>query len=274
MDNAAVKAIYDCMLDSHMSQSQMVEYLAMSDRVLPGTNIDSQREMISNKIDFIVNNIIDPADVQNLITGRPDNLSFISSIFYDLPCFDVLSDCFSKSSLPSELKANILEAKNADGYTAFSQVLDYKPEVINPFLDMLKASGLHGQSAAEIILAKDQYGVSGFGRFAANSDAATLQAVVDRFPDLGIKSDLALDMLLVEHTTPDHQTMSALATTPGCEVFIKALKDPKLGINYDHALRSMYKKLMQTNPPAPHLKWLYEQALAQRPVPNQPAPMH
>jgi hypothetical protein len=272
-DNVTLNAIYQCLLSGGMTQSQMVDYLAtrsMDRDMYLGSSVDARKEMVKNRMDFIENNIENNKDAQRLLVGRPEVLTIASSIMDDCPPFVTFAESFAKSTLPKQVKVDVLRQKDSVGRDVFGIILNNKMGAIEPFVEMLKACGIAGPSAAEIILAKDKYGTSQFAQFASTSDAATLQKLVDQFPDLGITSQLALAMLLVELTKPGHSPAAAFATPRGIEVFIKALKDPKLGINYDHALQYMYEKLMQTNPPPPHLGWLYNQALAQRPLPSPP----
>jgi hypothetical protein len=270
MDNTAVNAIYDRMLDSGMSQGQMVEYLAalpMDSSTYPSLTIDSQREMVKNRMDFIEKNISSEVDAQRLITGDSSRLTFGTSIFANMPPFDEFAKCFSKSSLPTALKANILQTKNALGFTVFSKILTLKKEAVNPFLDMLKASGISGGDAAEIILAKDKSGASQFGAFIYESNSASIQNIIDRFPDLGIKSTLALDMLLVEHVPADYPEPT-LPIAENADLFIKALQDPRLEIDYDQALGYMREMITQASPHSADLESLYNRALECRPEPK------
>jgi hypothetical protein len=273
-DNEAINSIYQALAISDMPQSQMVEYMAAAPigKFIEGMgSIDSRAKMIEDRMDFIENNVDRIEDKKRLICGEPGQLNIGIQLFIDCFPFDVFASAFAKSTLPKEDKVDILNAKYADGTTVLGlAILHQQTDDIDQFVDMMKACDITGEEAAEIILAKNKNGASAFSKAAIKGEADTLEKIIDRFPDLGIKSDLALDILLVETTANGSQSIPAMCTAVSCDLLIKALKNPKLEINYDDAIDRISQLCKQASPSNPNLESLYYFVLDNKPLPNQP----
>jgi hypothetical protein len=272
-DNDAIKGIYQALAKSGVPQSQIVEYLASApmSKLLKGLGpTDARGEMIKDRMDFIENNLSQTEDKKNSICGNSGDLTVETVLFHDDYPFDTFGASFANINLSKKDKIDILNARNTSGFTALGVGICYqKTESVDQFIDMMKACQINGEEAAEIILARSAHGVSAFSIAAIQSKTEVLGKIIDRFPDLGIKSDLALDVLLVETTANGPQAMPAMWTAVTCDLLIKALKDPKLEINYDDAIDRVSQLCMQASPSNPNLESLYHFIVKNKPQPHQ-----